>query len=443
MGNVHTFAEGLSLVNRPRYVIRRSSLVLYLLLIYLAGAHLRISLYSGSSILLPMYPMLLSAAILTVIYLNELLQSGAKLFVILAGAVLLQPVLTIAPHSGYAETLLSCIQLLVAIIAAMAVIHSTSKISAVRLRRLTIIIWGVVIVLAVLESTGLKPAFDAVRNTLFASSGRGVYDAALRDLTLYGQVRPTVFASEPSHLADTLGTLIVLTFCLDPKRGRLWSWLLMGGMLVGTYMMAPSFKLAFYLLALMVWQFWPTTRRGVIAILGIILILGLLLMNFFGPILIFFTSHLGTHADSGSFFGRIGVAPGVGMEALRLHPLVGYGVGNDLGAYNLVRQAWQSSGAFAIFPWFASPELGAQDLMSNGFWWQWIFLGGGGGLVFSIIVVRLLASIGVQYPLRSLVCTWILWYAGAAFFDPHSWFLVALFSIGAVRRNESDLSATS
>ncbi|SDF69791.1 hypothetical protein SAMN04488105_1541, partial [Salipiger thiooxidans] len=314
---------------------------------------------------------------------------------------------------------------------ALALIQALSSLDPQRLRRLVLWIWCIMITLATLEALGLKPVFDAVRDVLYSGSGRGVYEATQRDIGIYGRVRTTVFASEPSFLADTLASLILLVFFLDPKRGSIASWARLGGMLALSFLLSPSFKMAFYVLAAVVWQFWPRNLRGLTSLIAGLAVAGVLLAVFYGPILGFFLETVGGHLESGSFYGRIGVAHSVGFEALRNYPLFGYGLSNQDGLYPIIAQVWQSSGAFALFPWYQ--PLPAQGLMSNGFWWEWAYLGIAGGLIVTLLMTSLLRRIGVELPLRTVVCTWIVWYAGAAFVDPRSWYMIALFAVGAVQ----------
>jgi len=46
--------------------------------------------------------------------------------------------------------------------------------------------------------------------------------------------------------------------------------------------------------------------------------------------------------------------------------------------------------------------------------------------------MRLLREIDVKTPFRTLAYVWIAWYAGFAFVDPHSCYMVVIFPIGAV-----------
>lgn len=410
--------------------VSRVTLVLTLFAIYIVGAHLRLSIYSGDSILLPMYPMLLSAGALALLFLNPLVRAVGGTFALFAAFVLLQPALSLAPRSISIDTLLASLQLLVSVASALAVICALATIERPRLRRMLIWIWAAVMALAVIESAGLKPVFDEIRTVLYAGSGRFLYFAELRDLEIYGRVRTTVFASEPSFLADTLTALTLMVFFLDLRRGNLGSWARLGVMLSASFLVAPSFKMAFYVVSGLVWHFWPRNIRTLLTLLGSVAVTAVLLVLVYEPVSVALYAAVGRHLESGSFFGRIGVAPSVGWHVLTTYPLFGYGIGNENGLYPIIAQVWQDSGAFYRFPWYL--ELPATDLMSNGFWWSWSFLGLIGGALFCMLTLLMLARIGVEAPLRTLVCVWIVWYAGFAFVDPHSWYMVVVFSVGGV-----------
>lgn len=410
--------------------ITRGTLVLSIFVLYLIGTHLRLSIYADGSILLPMYLMVLSAAMFSFLFMNRLLRYTGISLTIFAAFILTQPALTLAPESISFGTFLGSLQLLVSVISALAVIYALSTVDRARLRCLLIVIWCVVMALAIVEYAGLKPVFDQARETLYSGSDRFVYFAELRDLEIYGQVRTTAFASEPSFLADTLSALALMIFFLDPQRGRFWSWLRLAFIIAASFTLTPSFKIAFYLLAALVWQFWPRDQRGFVIILSSLFVLNVLLLILFEPIYGLLVEAVGGYVESGSFYGRIVIGPTVGWNVLTTYPIYGYGIGNEEGLYPVIAQVWQGSGAFQLFPWYL--DLPATDLMTNGFWWQWIFLGAGGGLIFTMLTLRLLSQIGVEMPLRTLVCTWIVWYSGFAFVDPLSWYVVVVFAVGAV-----------
>lgn len=414
----------------------RQRICLILITIYLIGFHLRLSIYSASgTTIVPMYPMLLSGALLLLLYGNQLVKSAGQRLILLVLFIALQPTLALAPGSGGSGSLFSAIQLVASLVAAIAIVLTCSQIRASRLRRLFLGFWFVLMALALLESIGLRPIFDDLRAALYSGSQRGVYSELNRDIGLYGKSRPSALASEPSYLADSYMCMIALVFLLDKERGSKRSWIRLALMVCISFTIAPSFKVFFYLLALVVWQMWPRSVRALHFLVAALAVAALSLYAIFGSVTGALSSQLGV-GETGSFFGRISVAPQVAVDALSRFPILGYGVGNTDGLYPVIVEAWQSSGAFARFPWYIG--LDSTLLMTNGFWWQWVFLGTLGGALFSVIILRILGSLGVDRPLRSLVCAWIVWYSGFAFVDPASWWIVALFSVAALARTMNE-----
>lgn len=382
-----------------------------------------------------MYLMLFSAAALALLFASNMLHRAGTSFFLLAMFILIQPVLTFAPGSDVQGTLLGSMQLIVSIISALALCTAFTFVPRSRLHRLFMRLWIVFFALALAESLGLRPVLAPIQELIYEGSGREVYAGDERDLAIYGRVRTTALASEPSFLADTLFGLALLVFMSDVAPGRRRSWLYLGGMIALSFFVSPSFKVAFYLLALLLWLYWPRTLRHIVILaLGILTVVFVLLL-FLGPIVTFVLNVVGGHLSSGSFYGRIGVAPIVGFNALSQYPLFGYGVGNSEGMYPVVAQAWTDSGAFILFPWYR--DYSAVDLMSNGFWWQFSYLGILGGILFVVLLRRVLRDIGVVKPMRTICCVWIVWYAGAAFVDPQSWFMVGIFAVGALQRPQA------
>lgn len=412
-----------------------------LLAVYLVGLHLRLTVYTSSgSTLVPMYLMLLSAGFLAVAQADMLIRRLGRLLFVLVLFIVVQPFITWAPLSGGSDTLLSGLQLFAAMVAALAVIHTASRLEAQGLRKLFFGFWAVLMLLAVLENAGLRTLMQSVQVALYAGSNRGVYSAELRDIELYGQVRASALASEPSFLADSWLSMAVLVFLLDRNRGSGPSWVRLVLMLGIGYSLAPSMKIFFYVLALLVWHFWPRTSRAVAGVLAGLVLAGWLLYVLSAEISSVM-SRIGS-VETGSFFARITVGPHIGAEALRNYPFLGYGFGNHEGLTPLMRDVWQATGGFSRFPWF-SPAAG-QGLLTNGFWWEWVYLGVLGGIVFTYLIMRLLASLDVEHPGRVVVCSWIVWYSGYAFVDPVSWWVVAMFAIPeVVRRASTDLSPTA
>lgn len=413
----------------------RHFLTFALLGCYLVGMHLRLSLYSETgSMLVPMYLMLVPAAVLVLIHREQLSRKIGTLLVALLVYLTVHPFVTFVPYINYADSLLSSAQLLAAIVSALAVVYACSRLERLRLRRFFLVAWCGLMTLAVLEMTSLRPLFDEIRNSLYLATGRGIYLNVDRDIVLYGRMRPSALASEPSFLADSHMCLAVLVFLLDRDRGRPSSWLKLALMVAAGFAVAPSAKVGFYLLAAAVWVFWPKSARSRIGLVIFIALTGYALLRLYENVVYPVVSRLDI-TETGSFFGRISAGPLVGFGALGQHPLMGHGVGNSDGLYAVIEEVWLAAGAFQRYPWFQGQE--AANLMSNGFWWQWVYLGVLGGFIFTLLISRLLSALGVEHSFRTIVCAWIVWYSGFAFIDPASWFVVAVFAIPAMADGRS------
>jgi len=411
----------------------RSTVGLALLIAFFVGAHLRLSIYSGGSVLVPQFICLAAGGALAALYHRALLRA-LPLMLLLAAALVLAPILNFPflSTSAVFETYKGSIQLLVSMTLMLAVAALVTTVEPARLARLSTRLWLFFVLLALLEFVALRDVFEAISQAIYSASGRGLYSGVERDQLLYGQIRPKVMATEPSFLATTLlclCTMAILSMRSAGKPHAVRNGLLM---LAVTYLVCPSMIIVFFMAAIATWMYWPRTKKGralVLFLLGGALVSTLIAQSYMTQLAALSKLALGDHGATGSFFGRIAVGPSVGIDVLARYPLLGVGVGNAEAARPIIDSNWLNKGAFALFPWFADPTLRANDLMSNGFWWQWIYMGAVGGLLFMALTKALLRTMGVALPFRAIVCAWIVWYAGAAFVDPISWFALAIFCI--------------
>lgn len=407
----------------------KTGLILTLVLVYILGSHLRLSLYSGDSILVPMYLMLLSSWALVLWFAPALWARAGIVFAVLAAFLVFQPIIG-GGDNGLFGTIRNVMQLIASIGGALGILYALAQVDSARLRRLLIVLWVVLVVLAFVERFFLKAVFDDIRLLIYSGSGRFVYFAEDRDLQIYGQIRTTAFASEPSFFSDTLSAITVMVFMLGQNLGKGRCWTTLGAMVLISFSVAPSFKVVFYLVALLFWQFWPQSLAEALRLILVLLIASIVIFLTIDVVLSFVNLFSGGHMTTGSFFGRIGSAHLVGLNALWQFPIIGFGIGNREDVYRIIVEVWHQTGAFGRFPWYGG--LSPEHLLSNGFWWMWIYLGVGGGVVFLALVAAALRRIGVVTPWRSLVCASIVWYAGSAFIDPQSWYTVVVFSLGAL-----------
>jgi len=424
-------------VTRPG-AMRKSTLTLVLFCIYLLGIHLRLSIYgSDGQAIVPLYFCLFSGAMLALIFRDELSVAIQPLLALMSFLFLLPLFnLLLAPDTVSLQSYKSAIQFLVSILLSLVLAITLNKVPGYRLRKVIVFIWFFLVGMALLETLYLSSLFGQIKAVIYSSSGRGVYDNLDRDLALYGQVRATVLASEPSFLAFTMLSLCSIYYISASSEGVPKIKLRSALMFAVSYAICPSMTIVFFLTALSAWQFWPKTRNNKILFFGVatLAITAVQLINAFSPYLATtFALLIGEHGATGSFFGRITVGPIAGYRTLSEYPLFGIGIGNNDTALPILQQIWSDTGAYRLFPWFADLAARAPDLMSNGFWWQWIYLGLIGAPIFTVLVAKTLRSIGVMYPYRALFCAWIIWYVGSAFVDPMTWFVVSIFAFSAIQ----------
>lgn len=404
----------------------RVTLIKLLLVVFIIGFHTRLSIASDGSVIVPMYLCVFSGAAMFLIALQRGLIRLLSPLLSVFGVIILSA-FSAAVFGGDIVSLLrgaAQLSMSIALATGMAVILADKSIREDD--RFFLVIWSVFLMLGAIELLpAARPIFNQVSDLIYSDTGRGLYASLDRDLQLYGTYRPKALSSEPSFLAATLAVLNLLVLFAGRNRRRpkfLRRFLLM---LVVSYIVAPSLSALFYLSAALIFVYWPrTTGMTVAAVASLLIISGLFTL----------TPHsfnvFSAHQKSGSFFGRITAGPMVGTQAMIERPLLGYGVGDAQAVFPTISRVWWESGAYSAFPWYAS--VGPTDLMSNGFWWQWIYFGIFGGALFIFTLLGVLRAMRIQRPLSVLVSMWIVWYAGAAFVDLVSWSIFAVFAAAAI-----------
>lgn len=397
--------------------------------LFIIGVHFRLGFYSGSTLILPSYISVLAGTVLCLLYLREMLEKLFPALVPVALLLIALAVISVSSGAGPQDALGGTGQLLVSITLMGVLILSMHKQSVHRLHKAMLLLWFLFAAVTLAEIIAFRDVFESVIDWLYSGSGRGIYDASERDLLRYGIVRPRALASEPSILAFTLFALATLCYTLKSQSNQRQAWLQFGAMVAVSYLLSPSLTIVFWVLAVLVWHFWPrshaqTALVTIAMLVGIAIAIAFLSFTELGQSII--DRIEGVASQSGSLFGRLIVGPPVTFDALMFRPLFGFGVGNEMGVAPIIEHHWQISGAFARSPWFLM--LGPSDQLSNGFYWMWIELGIAGGLVFTYLICRFMRAIGVVYPLRAVICGLIIWYSGGAFVDAPSWFAIALFA---------------
>ena len=407
-----------------------------LLIMFIIGIHLRLSLRTNDAVLVPMYLSLISGAILT--YRSSVgKRRYFKAFSPLGVFLVAMWAVSAVSGGDILQLTKGAVQFYLSIVVAFGVALSISRIEPRQAVRFFTKIWTVFFILAIIERYAASSLFRSITDAIYSGMGRSVYDSLDRDASIYGQTRPHVFASEPSFLAYTLNILCILIFFKQSKINKNLAMTIYIAMVGATTFISPSFTEVFFVGAIGAWYFWPKSISSRV----IVMVTSVVFAVFAYPLLLNSDSRftISEHQNSGSFFGRIIAGPPVALEALSERPLFGYGVGDADAVTPIIVDIWNRYGAFSEFPWYI--DLKGLDLMSNGFWWQWIYFGIIGGILYVGVLFRLMKVIGAQNPMRVFVCSCLVWYAGAALVDIASWYVFIAFLAGALGERKPNFNA--
>lgn len=399
---------------------------LLLLLLLLVGIHTRLTIYYNGNVLVPMYLCLGPATLFTVAYRDRITAQIVTTFVALSLFIVIASSITFYTLGVAQSQIRGGLQLLSSLFLGLGIYFVLDTTDQSLLRRAGLVMWVIIVVLATIElTTSFRTFVVSVVDYLYKGTPRFIYDAADRDVDIYGHVRPLLFASEPSFLATTLSLLVFLVFVCDLAGRPLISMLRAVVMLAVSYLVAPSLTFAFTAVVISFWflsRMAGSSRLTPAVLIGVPVVVLIFVLGTANPLI----GEALEHSRTGSFFGRVIAPPLSATNVLAYHPLFGVGLGNEDSAYPMIFAAWSAAGAFSRFPWFASES--AAGLVTNPFWWHWIYFGLIGGSGFLYILWRLLGAIGAHHRFLILVSTAVFWSAGFGYVDLVSWSIFYLFA---------------
>jgi len=290
----------------------------------------------------------------------------------------------------------------------------------------------------ILEShTSLKAISDKVRDRIYDAGL--VYDADLRDQLLYGRIRPKLFTSEPSAV-----TFAYTHFCSAWLIVSQWRWKLLVYLgLVGlAFVVMPGPTLVLMLLLMIPYLIFlsggsnrrsPTRIAGAIAVsvllLGVTIVVGQTL----------FAARLAELArgEDASFFYRFTGPMLVAFDVFRHYPWAGAGLTGEPFITDNVMNVYMNSSSFQA-AWKIT-RIG--DVLTNYFWLHWIYL----GLVWGVIMFAALSVWLRMLGVPSLLYCWAVWVilgqASGAYVGPKTWAVLLIAAatsiVGAGRRADA------
>jgi len=275
---------------------------------------------------------------------------------------------------------------------------------------------------------GLRPISDKVRAALYDSAV--VYDADLRDLLLYGRVRPKLFTSEPSAVTFAYTHFCAMWLVLSPWR---YKYLVFAGLLGLAILVLPGPTLMLMLLLAVPYFMFLTggpRRTSAKRMIGAAILSSLIVLVAFLAGQVFFAERF-KEVQSGSdtsFFYRFTGPMLVALDMFKTHPWAGAGLTGEPYIADQVLKVFMNSASFSSA--WQIPRIG--DVLTNYFWLHWIYL----GAVWGVIV---LASLSLWLRLlgaASILYCWAVWailgQASGSYVGPKTWAVLLIAAAASI-----------
>ncbi|MBI5260659.1 MAG: hypothetical protein HY852_02430 [Bradyrhizobium sp.] len=337
--------------------------------------------------------------------------------VVAAGLLLTATVAFFALSIPYAvapsRRLLSLAQLYVALITNCGLFLGLSSLDSRTVSRVFLSIAVLILVVATLEvHFGLRPFVDAIRSLIHQE----YYRDTARDLQLYGAVRPTVFASEPSLVGIFWGLSLCGWLLADTDR---WGFrrLVVAALLTAAAIFVIRSPTIFYAVAicvigLIVHGLRRSANPGVRLAKSALLFACFVVTTTSTSLLMHAGDEFGGVIEDivkgDSFYSRQIGPHRLASSMADTSPFFGFGLGGDAEMAPYVMDAFSPvienmiAGANAAdvdsVPGMAInfSEGKTSHLLTNSFWQFWISFGILGGAVVAALVALALANLGVS-----------------------------------------------
>jgi hypothetical protein len=321
--------------------------------------------------------------------------------------------LSIRYAAAPSRRLLSLAQLYAVLITNYGLFLGLSSLPSRTVSRLFLSVAVLVLVVATLEvHFGLRPFVDAVRSAIHQQ----YYDDTTRDFELYGAVRPTVFASEPSLVGIFWGLSLCGWLLADPDRFGLRQ-LVVASLLTAAAVFVIRSPTIFYavtitVIGLIVHRLRRSGNPGVRLIKSATLFACFILVIASTSLLTYAAEEFGglieDIVNGDSFYSRQIGPYRLASSMVDTSPFFGFGLGGDaemtpyaMDAFSPVIEnmiAGANAADVASVPGMVInfSEGKTSHLLTNSFWQFWISFGILGGSIVASIVAFALAKLGVR-----------------------------------------------
>ncbi|MCJ9701412.1 hypothetical protein [Bradyrhizobium sp. SHOUNA76] len=408
-----------------------------LLMLYLLGAYTGVSIYSGTQILVP------SVACIAIAGLLYCLKwpSVPRRFISTIYALIVMFTIQYAISAfGYGDQdgvmLRATINQIASILVGFSLVLLSFEISAGRFSRVLKYFWLFLVIGATLEQfAGIGMISDAFRSLVYPKSA---YVADIRDVQLFGGVRPKVFSLEPSFVGIWFtATMAAWLACTDarPFSPRFYAALVtclwMGYVVRSSTIafVAPLYVAQILLLpSSKVRRSGDQVSRAVIAagLVGAFILVGVIIESLprgLAPEFVY----------GDSVYGRL-IAPRlVTQSILADSPIIGTGLGNQDTLFTATLPVYLSNRLAFTGGYLEASS--ARSLITNSFFLHWIYLGIVFGLIAAAGYVSLLRSIQIESVSYVVATVSIIWFSIGGYVTVQCWTLFFLFAIAARYRD--------
>lgn len=415
----------------PRPMIRRLDFIdLVLIILYLLGLYSGFALQISEKIPLPCAPSGV-AGLFMLWRRRDQINPRHLAGLLVVVTVYLSSVLSASDYAFLSKRFTGLVQLTYSMVIGYAMFLTLVNGERQQIARIFLGFCIFIIVGCLLEAyAGLRPISDAVRAKLYDAGF--VYDADLRDMILYGRVRPKLFTSEPSAVTFAYTQFSAIWLVVSTWRWKLPVFLCMMAMalvvLPGPTLILMLLLSVPYLIFLAGTQ--PGRRPSASRLIGSLAASGVLIVLMIVLGQIFFAARLEqlANGEDASFFGRFTGPMLVAFDMFRNYPWAGAGLTGEPFIADRVMTVFMNSPSFES-SWQISRIT---DTLSNYFWLHWIYLSLVWGVICIVAVSLWLRMLGAP----SVLYCWTVWVilgqASGAYVGPKTWSVLLIAAAASI-----------
>ena len=285
------------------------------------------------------------------------------------------------------------------------------------------------------DYAGFRAISDPVRSLLYSS---GIYENDLRDVLLYGRVRPKFFASEPASVTFCFSLFTFVWMVTSRHRYKLLIYV--GMVAAGLFAMPGPTLLLMLLIVLPYMLFLASRRNGRLDLNRFLKVVAVALVFSIAFLVVgqsMFAERLKqiTSGNDASFFYRVRGPAIAGMDIIANYPFAGAGLTGEPFIQDEVIDLYAQSAGFSTGWQIVSP---ASELLINYFWLHWIYL----GLIWGSAIMIALTCWLRRLRVPSAAFCWSVWaimgQASGAYVGPTCWAVLFLAAAAAVIHQRID-----